>query len=59
MQSNLAGSLFSVSFLFHRKLCSYEIKTLRVDRTAAEMKMAPERLRRRRRILRSRIPFYT
>ena len=27
-------------FLFHRKLLSYEIKTLREDRTAAEWKMS-------------------
>ena len=42
-------------FLFHRKLHSYETKTLREDRTAAEKNMPL--IRRRRRILRGRILF--
>ena len=33
----------AAALLFHRKLRSYETKTLRKDRTAAEMKMALER----------------
>ena len=39
----MAVCLQTGGLLFHRKLRSYETKTLREDRTAAEMKMAPER----------------
>ena len=40
-----SGEKFRLSslFFFHSKPHSYERKTLRVDRTAAEVKMAPER----------------